>query len=372
MIPKRAISALVTTVFALVLLLSFKTPESPGLASSTSSDTAIVGAPTTTQAPTATSGTSGTATDAGTTGTTEDRGPHRGSDQDTTTTAGYADGTVTGDVVTTRFGASRSRSRSPAAGSPMSRPSSSPRRAVGADLVRCRAAAPQRGPDRPEREHRHRVRRDVHERRLRRVAPVGARPGPGLKGGRRRGAAWVADDALGPSRPTWGRRDHGHRHRRRYPRSGRPARRSWRTCSPRSARWTSRFSPFKPDSEVSRLCAVSSRRALRARTSAPSSICARVMASLHGRVLRCPRHRPDGMTDPAGIVKGWSIERAARLARGGRSARSRDQCRRRRPRPRRPRTGSPWRVGIQHPRIAGPGGRRAGDPRRGRRDVRRV
>lgn len=105
MIPKRAISALVTTVFALVLLLSFKTPESPGLASSTSSDTAIVGAPTTTQAPTATSGTSGTATDAGTTGTTEaTAAPTAAPTQDTTTTSGYADGTVTGDVVSTRFG----------------------------------------------------------------------------------------------------------------------------------------------------------------------------------------------------------------------------------------------------------------------------
>ena len=45
MIPRRALSALAITVFALALLLSFKTPETPSLAASDSADTAIVGQP---------------------------------------------------------------------------------------------------------------------------------------------------------------------------------------------------------------------------------------------------------------------------------------------------------------------------------------
>jgi uncharacterized protein with FMN-binding domain len=87
MIPKRAIGALVTTVFALALLLSFKTPDSPGLAASTTSDVAVVGQPQATVAPTTTSA------------------PAAGNGSTTTTSSTYVDGTVTGPVVTNRFGA---------------------------------------------------------------------------------------------------------------------------------------------------------------------------------------------------------------------------------------------------------------------------
>ncbi len=84
MIPKRALGALLTTVFALALLLTFKTPTSPGLAASTSSDSAIVGEPTAPADPTA--------------------APTPSAAGDATSTSEYADGTVTGPVVSTRFG----------------------------------------------------------------------------------------------------------------------------------------------------------------------------------------------------------------------------------------------------------------------------
>lgn len=78
MVPKRAISAIVTTLLALALLLSFKTPESPALAAPSAADAAIVGSPTATGSPE--------------TGTSD------------TTAAAYVDGTVTGPVVSTRYG----------------------------------------------------------------------------------------------------------------------------------------------------------------------------------------------------------------------------------------------------------------------------
>ncbi|HEX5149408.1 MAG TPA: FMN-binding protein [Candidatus Limnocylindrales bacterium] len=111
MIPKRALSAIVTTAFALILLLSFKTPSTGGLAASTTSDTAIVGQPTspatTTGTTTDTSGTdAGTTTTDGTPAATAAPTATPAPTQDTTTatTSGYTDGTVTGDTISTRFG----------------------------------------------------------------------------------------------------------------------------------------------------------------------------------------------------------------------------------------------------------------------------
>jgi uncharacterized protein with FMN-binding domain len=90
MIPKRAISAAVTTLFALVLLLSFKTPASPALAAPSAADAAIVGTGTPTPTSTSTTGTAATnPTPAATS---------------TTTLGTYVDGTVTGPVVSNRFG----------------------------------------------------------------------------------------------------------------------------------------------------------------------------------------------------------------------------------------------------------------------------
>lgn len=103
MIPKRAISAMLTTVFALALLLSFKTPEAPALAGSTTSGTAIVGQPTpavgSTSAPLATTAPS-TTTDAG----AASPAPAAVDTPTTVATVAYVDGTVTGPVVSTRFG----------------------------------------------------------------------------------------------------------------------------------------------------------------------------------------------------------------------------------------------------------------------------
>ncbi|MFL5685693.1 MAG: FMN-binding protein [Chloroflexota bacterium] len=77
MIPKRAVGALLSTALGLVLLLSFKTPETAGVAALTGTDRAVVDQPV--------GRTSQPAT-----------GAHAKS--------GYADGTVTGQVVSTRYG----------------------------------------------------------------------------------------------------------------------------------------------------------------------------------------------------------------------------------------------------------------------------
>lgn len=86
MIPTRALTALVATVFALALLLSFKTPDTGSLAAGATADSAIVGEPT--MAPSDTPSAADT--------TSQPTSP---------TTAGtYADGTYMGSVVRTRFG----------------------------------------------------------------------------------------------------------------------------------------------------------------------------------------------------------------------------------------------------------------------------
>ncbi len=112
-----------------------------------------------------------------------------------------------------------------------------------------------------------------------------------------------------------------------------------------------RFSAWKSDSEVSRFARAELRpdqlsidlREVLAR-------CAEVEA-LSGGVFDIRRHRPDGLPDPTGLVKGWSVDRAVTLLLawgatdfsvnvGG------DAVVRGRPAPDRP-----WRVGIQHPFI---------------------
>lgn len=111
MIPKRAIGALLTTAVALVLLLSFKTPEAPALASTTTPDSAVVGQPATGTVDTGTTtdggSTSTTDTIAGSTdssGTTSDGTTAATPAPTTTTTGAYRDGTVSGDTISTRYG----------------------------------------------------------------------------------------------------------------------------------------------------------------------------------------------------------------------------------------------------------------------------
>ena len=113
-----------------------------------------------------------------------------------------------------------------------------------------------------------------------------------------------------------------------------------------------RFSPYKPDSEVSRLI----RGELHANDSTSLSPDLREVLALceeAGRVSEgyfdIQAHRPDGAPDPTGLVKGWSLENAARVLEAG-GARNYcingggDVVVRGHPEP-----GAAWRVGIRHP-----------------------
>ncbi len=102
--PKRAIVAIVATALGLVLLLSFKTPDDPGLAGTTGAGGRAVAAPTATADPSAqpTGGQAGggavatpRATGAPAPAATATPAPAAGA---------LADGTVDGPVVNTRFG----------------------------------------------------------------------------------------------------------------------------------------------------------------------------------------------------------------------------------------------------------------------------
>ena len=113
-----------------------------------------------------------------------------------------------------------------------------------------------------------------------------------------------------------------------------------------------RFSPYKPDSEVSRLIRGEIQEADASRDLADVLGLCEGLRPLPGGYFDIRRHRPDGRPDPTGLVKGWSVERAAAMldlagaqdftinaggdvvARGGAEP------------------GKPWRVGIRHPREA--------------------
>jgi thiamine biosynthesis lipoprotein len=130
-----------------------------------------------------------------------------------------------------------------------------------------------------------------------------------------------------------------------------------------------RFSPFRPDSEVSQLMRSSTvaaqespvdagdRAALAAAAVSPElaevlELC-EIVEVLSDGAFDIRRHRADGAPDPTGVVKGWAVDRAAAilheagmgrfcigaggdvLARGGRAP------------------GVPWRIGIAHPTVRG-------------------
>ena len=96
MIPKRALGALLSTVLGLVLLLSFKTPEASGIASSSRTNQAVVDQPVggKSQSGTSTSQSGSSGTSGGTGKTATGAGG----------TSGYADGTFTGQDVSMRYG----------------------------------------------------------------------------------------------------------------------------------------------------------------------------------------------------------------------------------------------------------------------------
>ena len=115
-----------------------------------------------------------------------------------------------------------------------------------------------------------------------------------------------------------------------------------------------RFSPFRPDSEVSRLMRAPATElaSLSPELAEVLELCA-VVEDLSGGAFDIRRHRADGAPDPTGVVKGWAVDRAGAileedgitrfclgaggdvLARGGRAP------------------GQPWRVGIAHPTVPG-------------------
>lgn len=102
MIPKRAISALLTTVLGLVLLFSFKTPDTTRLTASGAAAVAPVIAGTT-----GTTSATGTGDTTGTTGTTDATGATDSGAAAAPTPAGgstYADGRFTGATIPTRYG----------------------------------------------------------------------------------------------------------------------------------------------------------------------------------------------------------------------------------------------------------------------------
>lgn len=113
-----------------------------------------------------------------------------------------------------------------------------------------------------------------------------------------------------------------------------------------------RFSPFRPDSEVSRFArpGAAACRAISDDLAEVLELCETVEALSDG-AFDIRRHRPDGAPDPTGVVKGWAVDRAGAilatggitryclaaggdvLARGGRAV------------------GIPWRIGIAHPSV---------------------
>ena len=99
MIPKRAIGALLSTVLGLVLLLSFKTPEASGIASSSRTNQAVVDQPVggKSQSGTSTSQSGTSTSQSGSSGTGKTAAGAGG-------TSGYADGTFTGQDVSMRYG----------------------------------------------------------------------------------------------------------------------------------------------------------------------------------------------------------------------------------------------------------------------------
>lgn len=96
MIPKRALGALLTTVFALAMLFSFKTADNLALSGTMTAGTVAVGAA---PSPTSTSGSA----DATTAPTTAGASP-TATVGTQSTAAAYTDGTATGSVISTRFG----------------------------------------------------------------------------------------------------------------------------------------------------------------------------------------------------------------------------------------------------------------------------
>jgi len=113
-----------------------------------------------------------------------------------------------------------------------------------------------------------------------------------------------------------------------------------------------RFSTYKPDSEVSRLGrGEMAESEVSAELAEVLELCELVRVASDG-YFDIRAHRADGAVDPTGLVKGWSLEKAARILEAG-GARNYcvngggDIVARGEAAP-----GQLWRVGIRHPLIA--------------------
>jgi FAD:protein FMN transferase len=113
-----------------------------------------------------------------------------------------------------------------------------------------------------------------------------------------------------------------------------------------------RFSPYKPDSEVSRLIGgeldADEPDGLSPDLRHVLELCERVRVASEG-YFDIRAHREDGAPDPTGLVKGWSLEGAARILEAGGAHNfcvngGGDIVVRGEPEP-----GVAWRVGIRHP-----------------------
>jgi thiamine biosynthesis lipoprotein len=113
-----------------------------------------------------------------------------------------------------------------------------------------------------------------------------------------------------------------------------------------------RFSPYRPDSEVSRLAdGTLTERDAHPDTRAVLGMCEALCLD-SGGAFDARKWSSDGRLDPSGLVKGWAVQRAADdlEAAGARDfaidaggdvvARGESE------------PGRPWRVGIRHPRLA--------------------
>lgn len=113
-----------------------------------------------------------------------------------------------------------------------------------------------------------------------------------------------------------------------------------------------RFSPYQPTSQISRLgCGELILDECDADVAEVLSLCEDLRRETDG-VFNAWNCRADGRLDPSGVVKGWAVERAARLLE---EAGARNFCinaggdivARGKPEP-----GRDWRIGIRHPRDA--------------------
>ena len=78
-----------------------------------------------------------------------------------------------------------------------------------------------------------------------------------------------------------------------------------------------RFSPFKPESEVSRLMRGETEPAAVSADLAEILEIAEAVELLSNGAFDIRRHREDGAPDPTGVVKGWSVDRAGAILAGG-------------------------------------------------------